>query len=144
MDLGKQETLPGFEGYVCIFQCLTHCPYPDGPCPYDDPDIGEPIEYPEFFWWRLEHLTEDQKRQLMEPGLDMMIVTPDCLDDFYPEPEPVGKVYRCLRCLSTKVHFGEVWIVCRHCGYNEPLIDFPENIGQGQVAYYEASSREQS
>ena len=123
----SQLLLPGFEDYVCTFQRLTHCPFPNA-CIWEDPDIGmfERVEYPKHFEWRLEYLTEVQKRQLMEPGSDCMILTPDCLDQFYPEPP--GNVYRCNRCHSTKVVFGESWVVCRDCKYNEPLIDFPENI----------------
>jgi hypothetical protein len=140
-EMGEQDVIPGLEGYVCTFQCLTHCPFPDGPCIHDDPLIGWDleIEYPEFFWWRLDHLTEDQKKELMEPGSDLMIITPDCLDEFYPEPP--GNPYRCPRCLSTKVHFGAVWIMCLHCGYNEPLIDFPENVGR---CHYEGGGRDEA
>ena len=124
-----QQPLPGFEDYVCTWQCLTHCPFPDN-CIWDDPDmVKHPnVEYPEFFDWRLEHLTEEQKRELMAEGSDMMIVTPDCLDQFYPEPP--GDVYRCPRCLSTDIIFGESWIVCGHCEYNEELFDFPDNLTQ--------------
>ena len=107
----------------CTFQCLTNCPSP-GVCIFDDPDVGEPVEYPEFFWWRLEHLAEVQKRQLMEPDSDCMILTPDCLDQFYLEPP--GNVHRCRRCLSIDIVIGQDWIICRHCKYNEPLIDYPE------------------
>ena len=92
-------------------------------CP--DGNWGEPIQYPEHFYWRLEHLTEDQKKQLMEPGSDMMIITPDCLDQFYPEPDPTGMTYRCNRCLSTDIDWKAEWIVCRHCGWDEPLHDYP-------------------
>jgi hypothetical protein len=127
IEIPVKHTLPGFEDYVCTGQCLKHCPFPEGQCIWDDPEIGmfDRIEYPEFFWWRLENLTADQKRQLMEPGSDLMILTPDCLDQFYPEPEPFGQVYRCNRCLSTDLDWQAEWIVCRHCGYAEPLYDFP-------------------
>jgi len=31
--------LPGFEGYVCTFECLTNCPLEPGQgCYWDDPD----------------------------------------------------------------------------------------------------------
>ena len=108
--------------HSCIWQkgCEAEMRDPDGP--------WEKVTYPEHFWWRLEHLTEEQKRQLMEPDSDTMIIAPDCLDKFYKEPE--GNVYRCPRCLSTRLDFGDVWIICEHCGYNEPLIDFPENVGR--------------
>jgi len=121
----QQVTLLGMEDYVCTFQCLTYCPFPDGDCMWDDPDMGESLEYPEFFQWRLEHLTDEQKRQLMEPGSDMMIITPDCLDQFYAEPEPVEQVYRCNRCLSVNIDWQPEWIVCRCCGWSEPLHDYP-------------------
>ena len=98
----KQETIPGFEDYVCTGQCLTHCPFPDGPCPWDDPDVGEPFEYPEFFWWREMHGGNEK----------------------YKEPEDLNQ-YRCPRCLSTEVTIGYPYIECGHCSYNEPLIDFP-------------------
>lgn len=91
-----------------------------------DPDgCWDKVEYPEHFWWRLDHLTEDQKNQLKEPGSDMMIITPDCLDQFYPEPDPTGMTYRCNRCLSTDIDWQPEWIVCRHCGWSEPLHDYP-------------------
>lgn len=127
-----QNCLLGLEEYVCTFQCLTHCPIPDGDCIWSDPDIGcyDLVEYPEFFWWRLGHLTEEQKRVLIELGSDMMIITPDSMDEFYKEPEPVGDIHRCRRCLSTNIHIRKVWIVCNNCGYGEPLIDFPENVGR--------------
>ena len=123
--ISSQAVLPGFEDCVCTFQCLTHCPFPDGPCLWDDPDIGmfDQVEYPEHFWWRLDHLTEEQKKTLMEPGSDMMIITPDCLDGFYPEP--IGDVYRCPRCHSTSVAENGTEITCSSCGYSEPLVDFP-------------------
>ena len=122
-----QNPLPGFEDYVCTFQCLTHCPFPDE-CIWDDPLIGmfDQIVYPEFFELQLEHLTETQEKELMEEGSDLMIITPDCLDQFYPEPP--GDVYRCPRCHSTDIIFGESWIVCGHCEYNEELFDFPDNL----------------
>lgn len=119
----RQELLPGLEGFVCTFQCLTHCPFPNEPCLWDDPDIGEPIEYPPFFWWRLEYLTDWQKDQLKESGSDMMIITPDCLDQFYPEPP--GNVRRCPRCLSTDIDWQTEWIICKYCGWSEPLHDYP-------------------
>ena len=106
----------------CEFKCLE-CPYPPGQdCVWDDPLIGmfDRIEYPEFFWWRFNHLPEKKKPYLLMP---------DSMDEFYKEPE--GKGYRCPRCLSTKVHFGDVWIKCKKCGYNETLIDYPENLRCG-------------
>lgn len=122
-----QPTLPGLEDYVCTFQCLTHCPFPDSDCIWDDPDIGmfDQVEYSEHFWWRLEHLTELQKKQLTELESDLMIITPDCLDPFYLEPDPAGKTHRCNRCLSVNLDWRPEWIVCKKCGWSEPLYDFP-------------------
>ena len=103
----------------CIWQksCEADMRNPDGD--------WEKIEYPEHFWWRLEHLTEEQESQLKEPDSDMMVITPDCLDQFYPEPEPVGHAYRCNRCLSTEIDWQPEWIVCKKCGWTEPMYDFP-------------------
>ena len=103
----------------CIWQksCEADMRCPDG--------AWDKVQYPEHFWWRLDHLTEDQKKQLMEDGSDVMIITPDCLDEFYPEPDPTGQTYRCNRCLSTELDWQPEWIVCKHCGWSEPLYDFP-------------------
>ena len=120
MKLLAQHTVFKLKDYVCNFECLTHCPFPDE-CIYDDPQMGDDyvVEYPEFFWWRYDHLTESQQHQLPE-------ITPDSLDEFYPEPP--NDAYRCPRCHSANVIIGESWIVCGNCKYNEPLIDFPENL----------------
>lgn len=110
----SQAVLPGLEGYVCTFECLTHCPLaPDGGCFWDDPAIGmyDEVEYPEFTWWRILH--EELVR---------------------PEPEDSTQT-RCPRCFSTKVTIGRLYIECRNCGYNEVLIDFPENCGLGLSPY---------
>lgn len=88
----------------CNFQCLGGCPLPPGmDCLWDDPDIGmsDLVEYPEFFWWR-----EDNKKLVR------------------PEPKDPMQT-RCPRCFSTQVVIGYPYIECKHCGYNEPLIDFP-------------------
>jgi len=92
----------------CNFQCLSNCPLPPGQaCLYDDPDIGmfDLIKYPEFFDWR-----EDNKKLVR------------------PEPKDPTRT-RCPRCLSVRVSIGYPYIKCKNCGYNEPWIDFPENIG---------------
>ena len=109
-------TLP--EKQDCTFQCLTHCPAPDGLCYYDDPLIGWDIraEYPEFFWWRVDNLP-DNKRPL--------VLTPDSMDEFYKEPDSEGCVHRCPRCLSVDVDWQSEWIVCRCCDWSEPLHDYP-------------------
>ena len=100
-----QTVLPGLEGYVCTFECLTNCPLaPDGGCFYDDPDIVDEIEEPEFFWWR-----EDNKKLVR------------------PEPKDSMRT-RCPRCLSVRVDIGYPYIKCKNCSYNEPLIDFPVGI----------------
>jgi len=106
----RQHPLPGLEDYVCTFQCLTHCPFPDGECIWDDPLIGcfDEVEYPEFFWWRIIH-EEECSIKHTEPDNPMQI--------------------RCPRCLSVEVDIGYPYIECQHCGYNEPLIDYPENVG---------------
>jgi len=65
------------------------------------------VKYPEFLWWR-----EDNKKLVRpEPGNPMQT--------------------RCPRCLSTWIIIGYPYIKCKNCGYNEPLIDLPENIGRG-------------
>ena len=62
-------------------------------------DAWPEIEYPEFFWWRIDHLVQ-------------------------PEPDDPMQ-YRCPRCFSTKIDVSYPYIQCLHCGYDEPLIDFP-------------------
>ena len=121
-NMAEQE----LKDYVCASRCLSNCPFPDS-CIWDDPDIGnfDQVKYPPFFVWRLEHLTDKQKRLLMETGSDIMILTPGCLNQFYPEPEPYGKINRCNRCLSTELEWQAEWIVCKRCGYDEPLHDYP-------------------
>lgn len=117
-----QAVLPGLEGYVCTFECLTHCPLaPDGGCFWDDPDIGmfDLVEYPEFFWWRFEQMFGDSD--------ELLEITPDMMDEYFKEPEDSTRT-RCPRCLSVQVDIGYPYIWCKNCGYNEPLIDFPENI----------------
>ena len=137
--IATQPSLPGLEDYICTYQCLdckvcpgvcsppdlSACPYPQCPCPTYDWGLEGETEYPPFFWWRLDHLTEEQKRLLMELDSDIMIITPDCLDQFYPEPDSTGKTYRCNRCLSVDLDWQPEWIVCKKCGWSEPLYDFP-------------------
>lgn len=94
------------ENYIqdCSFQCLSNCPLPPGiDCIWDDPLTGmfDLVQYPEFFWWRVDN--EELVR---------------------PEPEDPMQT-RCPRCLSTEVAIGYPYIQCKHCGYNEPLVDFP-------------------
>lgn len=87
-------------------------------CLWDDPDTGmfELVEYPEFFWWRFEQVFGDSH--------EFLEITPDIMDEYFKEPEDPTQT-RCPRCLSTQVVIGYPDIECRHCGYNEPLIDFP-------------------
>lgn len=88
----------------CGFQCLSNCPLPPSQdCLWDDPLIGmfDLMEYPEHTFWRWDH------EELVKP-----------------EPEDPMQS-RCPRCYSTKIGFGYPYIQCFHCGYNEPLIDFP-------------------
>jgi len=119
--LPSQHPLSGFEDYVCTFQCLTHCPFPDGDCIWNDPDIGcyDLVEYPEFFQWRFQ--------QIFGNSNEPLVITPDMMDEYFPEPKDPTQ-QRCPRCLSTEVVIGYIYIKCRHCGYNEPLVDFPENV----------------
>ncbi len=103
-----QLQLPGIETWDnCSFQCLSNCPLPPGmDCIWDDPVIDKEYayEYPEFFFWRVNY--EDERNiKHTEPGDPMQT--------------------RCPRCLSTEVVIGYPYIECQHCGYNEPLIDFP-------------------
>ena len=109
-NVEKQHTIPGLEDYVCTFQCLTHCPFPSGDCPWDDPLIGmfDKVEYPEFFFWRVNH--EDE-----------------CSIKHIEFEDPMQT--RCPRCLSLEVVVSYPYIECQHCEYNEPLIDFPKNVG---------------
>jgi len=111
----KQRPLPGLEGYVCTFQCLTHCPFPADSCIWSDPGAeGDDFQYPEFFWWRLSNLPEGEK-----------------MDSFYKEPDDKMQL-RCPRCLSTDLVFTGYLrsAVCVGCQYDESLIDFPENVGR--------------
>lgn len=118
--------IPNFEQYVgsigrflpempqCSYQCLTNCPSPDS-CYWDDPLIGkfDLVQYPLFDEWRFlnEHLVR-------------------------PEPEDPYQT-RCPRCYSTDFHLGYPFMVCRNCGYEEPLIDFP--ISESWYCYFETS-----
>lgn len=85
-------------------------------------DLGCPdgcwdkVEYSEFFWWRF--------KQIFGSSNEFSVVTPDMVDEYFKEPEDPMQV-RCRRCLSTKVVVGYPCIECLHCGYSEPLIDFP-------------------
>jgi len=94
----------------CIWQrgCEANMGDPDG--------CWERVEYPEHFWWRFNNLPEDKRP---------LLVTPDGLDQFYPEPDPTGMTYRCNRCLSTQIDWQPEWIVCKSCGWSEPLHDYP-------------------
>lgn len=113
--LFDQKPLPGLEDYVCTFDCLEHCPLAgnhkhgiDDHCFYWDtiPLYVPEIEYPEFEDWRELH-----------EGL--------------VKPEPTDPLQtRCPRCFSTEVTIGYLYLECRNCDYNEPLRDFPENIGR--------------
>lgn len=119
----EQLMFPGLEGYICTFKCLTYCPLAPGEdCLWDDPPIGmfDLVEYPEFFWWRFEQIFGVTKEELE--------ITPDVMEEYFKEPEDPLQT-RCPRCFSTQVTIGYPYIECRNCGYNEPLIDFPENIG---------------
>jgi len=106
----------------CNFQCLSNCPLPlNQDCLYDDPDIGmfDLVEYPEFFWWRFE--------QVFGNSSEFLEITPDMMDEYFKEPDnPLQS--RCPRCHSSRIVIGYPYIWCRHCGYNEPLIDYPQGL----------------
>ncbi len=119
--MGRQFQLKGLEN--CNFKCLTDCPVPpgsyrDSDCIYDDPDpnIFDRVEYPEFFWWRFDQIFCDYNGDLL--------ILPDMMDEYFKEPEDKTQT-RCPRCYSAHVDVGYPYIQCSHCGYNEPLIDFP-------------------
>lgn len=99
-----QPVLPGLEGYVCTFECLTNCPLaPDGGCYYDDPpawEMWDEVQYPEFFDWQV---------------LNEKLVC--------PQPENPLQT-RCPRCFSIEVITGYLYIECKNCGYNEILSDY--------------------
>ena len=82
--------------------------YPDG--------CWERVEYPEFFGWRFNQIFGNSK--------EFLIITPDMMDEYFKELEDPTQT-RCPRCLSVNVNVGYPYIECQHCGYNEPLIDFP-------------------
>ena len=98
----------------CDNKCLTSCPLPRGmydtDCMWTDPafDMFDKVEYSEFFWWREYRDIEQEPPASLKPT-----------------------DYRCPRCYSTNISIGYPYIQCLHCGYNEPLIDFPENVGRG-------------
>ncbi len=129
-----QAVLPGLEDYVCTSDCLncklcpgicsppdlSACPYPQCLCPANDWGLVDKIEYPEFFWWRFE--------QIFGGSDEFLVITPDMMDEYFKEPEDSMQT-RCPRCLSVEVDIGYPYIKCKNCGYNEPLIDFPENVG---------------
>lgn len=67
----------------------------------ESPDgTWEKVEYPEHYEWQQSH-----KRLMCK--------------------EPGPNVIRCPRCYSLDYKVGYPNIVCGHCGYAEPLIDFP-------------------
>lgn len=113
MDITSEEEASLIE--KCNFKCLTDCPLPPSlPCLWDDPVIGnkeydeDPLfdaDFPDFSWWRWDN-------------------------EELAKSEPKDPTHtRCRRCLSVKVDIGYPYIKCKNCGYNEPLIDFPENVG---------------
>ena len=102
---GMQDVLPGLEGYVCTFKCLTNCPLgPGQECYWDDP--GYPI---------LDDLSLEECYALWRDHNESLA-----------RPEPKDPLQtRCPRCFSTEVVRGYPYIECKNCGFNEPLIDFP-------------------
>lgn len=75
--------------------------YPDGSFPFSPDGVVDFVVYPEFFWWR----ENNEAKVQVEPN------------------NPIQT--RCPRCFSVRVSTGYPYIKCLHCGYNEPLIDFP-------------------
>ena len=118
MENSEQKPLVGLEDYVCTSQCLTHCPFPDGDCMWDDPDIGmfDLVVYPEFFCWRFNKIFGDSD--------EFLEITPDMMDKYFKEPDDPMQS-RCPRCYSTKIIIGYPDIKCLNCNLEEPLIDFP-------------------
>ena len=100
--------VPGEVGYFDCEVQQVDIDHPDG--------CWDKVEYPEFFWWRFE--------QIFGGSNEFLIITPDMMDEYFKEPDDPMQS-RCPRCYSTKVSFGYPHIICLHCGYNEPLIDFP-------------------
>lgn len=117
MEEGEQLHFVELEPFRCFWKCLR-CPFPDEDCIWDDPDMGEfdLVEYPKFFDWRFE--------QVFGGSDEFLEITPDLMDEYFKEPKDPLQT-RCPRCLSIEVIVGYPYIECQHCGYNEPLIDFP-------------------
>ncbi len=83
--------------------------------PNVDPDMEDPdgdwirVEYPEFTFWRVDRGIKEDDWSINDP---------------FPERT------RCPRCHSTDINIAYPYITCMTCKYNEPLIDFPENVGK--------------
>ena len=100
--------VPGEPGYFDAKVQRVELDYPDG-------DWDEVI-YPEFFWWRFNQVFGDSE--------EFLTITPDLMDEYFKEPDDPLQT-RCPRCLSTEVIIGYPYIVCKDCGYDEDLIDYP-------------------
>jgi len=100
--------VPGEPGY---FECEVQqvdLDSPDGP--------WDKVEYPPFFWWRFA--------QVFGASNEFLIITPDMMDEYFKEPEDPMQT-RCPRCFSVEFIMGYPYMGCKHCGYEEPLLDFP-------------------
>jgi len=86
-------------------------------CLWGDPLIGmfDKVEYPEFFWWRLDQIFGDSE--------EFLEITPNMMDEYFKEPDDTN-LLRCPRCYSPKIKIGYHYIQCLSCQYNEPIIDF--------------------
>ena len=95
-----QSVIPGLEGYVCTFECLTHCPLEPGQeCYWDDPSY--PI---------LDDLSLEECYALWRD-----------INESLAQPEPGNPMQtRCSRCFSTQVVIGYPYIECKNCGLSEP------------------------
>ena len=77
--------------------------------------VADPIEYPDFFEWRLKRLEELgllPEELLIYPGMPEM--------DYFKEPADPTTT-RCPRCFSTNVRKDDRYIWCRSCHFNETL-----------------------
>ena len=104
--------VPSKPGYFDHEVQQVELDFPDG--------AWEKVEYPPFFWWRFERIFGSSN--------EFLIITPDTMDKYFKEPDDPMQT-KCPRCLSVRVNVVYPYIECRNCSYNEPLIDFPENVG---------------
>ena len=116
-EIPIQKVIPGLEGYVCTFDC-NHCPLEPGEmCYWDDPGIVDENPLADDYTFEAEfHIEEFEYWRFLYP--------------WRVKPEPADKnTIRCPRCYSFDLSIKDQYIFCNCCRYNEPLIDFPDNIG---------------